>query len=164
MGFVFGSFTNGVQSINNQVFLINCPLPLQNAIATLHSIVGTTLNYTVVQNGNVAYVNGGNATTLASSSGTYFDCFIQPNGLLGADTIIKPYGLTTFQIPTGWFAWLGDTISQILGKIPQSLTLMYQFFTTPADVSGIVWFNLVTVILLLMFTMGVIMIVRGGMG
>jgi len=156
MGFVFGTFDNTIPQINQQEFLINCPLPLQNQIATLHNIVGTTLNYTV----SSTTFNGS-----SGNSGTFFDCQLQPNGLFGANTVIKPYGATLFSsIAYGWFAYIGDTIGQGLGKIPAYITLIYLYLQIPAIVSGVIWFNLVVGILLLMVALGLVMLIRGGMG
>ena len=165
MGIVFGSYDSGVPQIQANQYKLNCPFPLQSGTVVMGypQIVGTTLNYTVVPNNSIAYVTSGSGYN-SSVMGAYFDCQVvslQPL-LLGINVVAKPYGATTFQLPTGFTAWLGDSIGYMFGKIPTYITLGYLYLQVPALVSGIIWFNLITGILLFMFVLGVLIIIRSG--
>ena len=166
MGFVFGSFTGGSPSVNNDVYLMNCPLPIQQNInTTTVTISNNQVVYTALPYGT--HINN------VTGVGTYFQCSVvsipsqgnpNPPPLPFLVTTPRDYGQTVAAFPVGWFQYVADAISIIAQKIVISIHLAYTFFTTPADVSGIVWFNLITAILLLLFTIGIFMIVRGGGG
>lgn len=160
IGFVDGSFTGGVTSLNNQFFLMNCPLPLENqnvnGSAPTTFISNNALYYVPLQPNQLV----GNSTNV----GTFFYCSIVTPPASGTQSVIittRNYGQTVASFPVGWFSYVGDTIGSAFGKIIIGLQIAYTFFTTPADMSGIVWFNLMAVLLLLMFATGVGMIVRG---
>lgn len=173
-GFVFGSFTGGVNSITNMLFLINCPFPLENQHVivgsppmlpfnqALSSSVGATyINYTVQDRGSTSVSN-------STATGGYFVCYITsmarnnvPTPQPAFNQSAPNYGMTVLYFPVGWFAWLGDTGGAVTAKMGYAIQLVYIFLTAPADVSGIVWFNLITAILLLLFAVGIFMIVRG---
>lgn len=167
MGVVFGSFDNGVPQINGNEYKINCPLPVQSGTVVFGNpqFVGTTLNYTIVPNNQIPYTTSSTGYN-ASVMGAYFDCEVTSWSplLLSVNVVAKPYSATTFQLPTGFTAWLGDTIGAVFGKIPLYIYLGYLYLQVPALVTGIVWFNLVTGILILMFGLGILLIIRSGIG
>lgn len=153
IAFVFQSSTPNTQ---RQEFLLNCPYPISNEVATFGNpaiIDGRRLNYsTVVQ----PVVNNYN--------GTFFECFLDPtaNPQQSAFTRIKPYGATLFNvIPYGWYAWVGDTISVFFAKAQPLLTLFALVFTAPAQVTGITWFTYINIGLVIAPVIGIILLIRG---
>jgi len=165
MNFVFSTFDNGTSpAITQQTYLMNCPLPIQNQLVNMTApsapnIVGTTVTYQVLFPAQV-----GNTT----NTGTFFNCYIIPStGLLGlnVNNPARNYGATVLDFPTGWFSWIGDTISAIFQKTWASINLGYLYLTIPAVVTGIVWYNLITGLLIMFFVLGIVLIVRsGGLG
>lgn len=150
-------FQSSVQEIKGQQFLLNCPYPISNGVASNTNIIDTRLNYTV------NYGSGGNFSS-HNYNGTFFECHITSVNplLLGASTIVKNYGATFFNIiPYGWYAWVGDTISVAVGKVQPFLTMVYLMFTAPTQVTGLAWFTYVQVFLLFMIGTGIFMAIRG---
>lgn len=152
MTFVFSNFVSN-NFISNQIWLLNCPLPIPNGIAGNFTIVNNEyLSYTVTQ-------GGANNT----DKGTYFDCSIsqnQPN----FRNIIKPYGATFAGIAYGQIAWFGDNIYVLLGKIQPAIQAIYNYLTLPSQVTGIIYFDVIEGILLLMVGIGVFLAIRAGGG
>lgn len=153
-------FQSSQQAIKNEQFLLNCPAPINNGVATLVNIVdGVRLNYTVTVSGSQFGAKNYN--------GTYFECTIdQITKQPSANTHIKNYGavLEFFGnsiINYGWFAWVGDTITSYLDNIQPLITMIYLMFTAPASVSGLAWFTYGQLFLLLLIGLGIFMVVRG---
>ena len=161
---------NSTSVISNNVYLLNCPLPLQNQLVTLGSppilggtglpssaVGGTFINYTIGQPNQ--------STSNATGTGTYFQCQIQssppPNNVPQIITVPRNYAGTQFGfIPTGWFQYVGDTLGAIFTKAELAVTLVFNYITLPAQVSGLAWFNYVSVLLILMIGLGILLIIR----
>lgn len=119
LGFVSNSSDASIDKIENQMFLMNCPLPIYDGVATLNSIEGFALNYTVTY---------GNGTT---NTGTMFECSIQDGNLFNANTIIKEYGATLFDfIPYGWLGFVADFLTGVFQQL-QALFTLISYFVTP---------------------------------
>lgn len=153
-------FQGSTQDSKNQQFLLNCPLPINNGVATLVNIVdGVRLNYTVSVSGS--------QFTAKNYNGTFFECTIDPNSKQpGANTRIKNYGavLEFFGaqiIGYGWFAWVGDSVTSFVDNIVPLVTLVYLYLIAPADITGLSWFAYVNVILIGWIGLGLFMVVRG---
>lgn len=151
-------FSNSTSNINRQQFVLNCPYPILNGIATFGSPpfipVGQNanrLNYTVTWNNN--------------THGSFFECHLDPlsNPQQGATIIIKNYGASTFggAIPYGWYAWLGDSITAFFGKLSPFVAMIYEMFNAPAQISGLVWFTYAQLILLALIGIGIVLAIRG---
>lgn len=120
LGFVSNSSEASQNNIADQMFLMNCPLPIYDGVATLNSIEGFALNYTV------SYGNG------TVNDGTRFECNAS-NGLFGANTVIIPYGETLFDfIPYGFLGYLSDSITTLFQRVQAMFTLV-SYFVTPSN-------------------------------
>ena len=125
---VANSGQTAVAKIEREIFFINCPAPIYRGIATLNSINGLALNYTVDY--------GASPQGYSSSfNGTFFECTFDslsaPPGL-GASTIIKEYGYQTLGIPVGWFGFVADYLVHIFQQV-QALTTLISYFLTPSN-------------------------------
>lgn len=122
---LIGFVSNTGESFNNiedQMFLMNCPLPISNGIASFGSpaITGFSLNYTV------SYTNATDGT------GTFFECTAS-DGLFGASISTKGYGDTLFSaIPIGFLGYLQDSLTTLFQRI-QALFTLISYFVTPAN-------------------------------
>lgn len=113
----------GLQSIQDQMYLMNCPLPIYNGIATLNSIDGYALNYTIAYNNTV------------DSNGTFFRCSLDllSNPHFNASSEIKEYGYTLFSaIPIGWLGFVSDSLT-VLGQRIYAFFTLVSFFVTPSN-------------------------------
>lgn len=102
---------------------MNCPLPIYNGIATLNSIDGYVLNYTISYNNTV------------TSDGTFFRCSLDllSNPHFNASGEIKEYGYTLFSaIPIGWLGYVSDSLSVLWQRIYAFFTLV-GFFVLPTN-------------------------------
>ena len=121
MALVSNSSYESISNIEDQIWLLNCPFPIVDKIATLQSIDGFNLNYTTSTFGNGT-----------NYEGTYFQCRIV-DGQFNANTQIKEYGATLFSvIPYGYFGYLLDYAGTIASKVYAVATLI-SFFITPAN-------------------------------
>lgn len=123
MSLVSNSGATAIGNIENEIFLMNCPFPIADQIATLQSIDGFQINYTIS--------TFGNGTTY---EGTDFNCYIDPiTGAFTANTEIKEYGATLFSvIPYGYFGFILDWSTTLIDKIYHMATLV-TFVMTPAN-------------------------------
>lgn len=149
LAFIFSTQLTG---IGNQQYLVNCPLPIPNGIASNFTIVNNHLTYVVTQ---------GNANS--TDKGTFFDCYIDPlTNQQGFRNIIKPYGATFAGIAYGQIAFFGDNVYVLLGKIQPAITLLINYANAPAQVTNMVWFTYVDIFLLLLIALGIVLVVRSG--
>lgn len=130
LGIVSNSSAESIDVIQGQMFIMNCPLPIYNGVATLDPIApfnGFALNYTVTSNPDIT----------TDFNGTKFECTYDPLSApphLGANTVIYNYGATTFfgTIPYGWLGYLSDTLGNIFGRLQAMFTLI-SFFVAPTN-------------------------------
>lgn len=122
LAFISNTSAESIDNIEEQMYLMNCPLPIYDGIATLDSIDGYAVNYTV------SYGNGTN------NEGTRFICSIDSiTDNFSASAEIIPYGETLFDfIPYGWLGYLSDTITQIFARLQAMFTLI-SFFVAPTN-------------------------------
>lgn len=170
IGFVFGSLGSNSRAITNQIYMVNCPFPLENQIATLGnppfiggsnpsaSAVGaTSINYTVASPSQGVGNNTG--------TGTYFSCSIQssppPNNVPQVSTVIRNYGQTVVYFPVGAWQYFGDMVGFTIAKISNIFQLVYIFLVLPATLTGIFYFTIIQAVLLLLIGLGIVLAVRG---
>lgn len=157
--FIAFVFQTSSPDVAKQEYLLNCPYPIyQGAVenATLVPISNPTrVDY------QIDYGTGGvNAT-----NGSFFNCYLDPPSSIDQTLVIhsKPYGTTKFLgFPTGWYAWVGDTINIIFSKIQPFLTLIALVFVAPSQVTGISWFTYINIGLVIAPIIGIILLARGG--
>lgn len=137
MSLVSNSGESSIDNIEAQMYLLHCPDPIYNGVATLQAIEGFRVNYTI------AYSN---STT--DFEGTFFVCTIDSiTGNFQASAVIKEYDATLFDfIPIGWFGYVADWLSNGLQKVQAFFTLLTfvllpvnfdVFGFTLADLSGL---------------------------
>lgn len=149
LGIVSNSSESSLLHIEQQMFLMNCPFPIYNGEATVNSIDGYTVNYTVSKSNLIKN----------NFNGTRFDCTIDPLSgppQIGVSTAILQYGASTFwgTIPYGWIGYLSDTLGNLLDRMQAMFTIV-GFFITPSnfnilgytlgDLSGMALFVIVAV-------------------
>ena len=120
---VSNTSATSLQNIQDQMYLMNCPLPIYNGVATLTSIDGFALNYTIAYNNTV------------DSNGTFFRCSLDllSNPHFNASAEIKEYGYTLFSaIPIGWLGYVADSLTVLWQRIYAFFTLV-SFFVTPTN-------------------------------
>lgn len=171
MGFVFGSLGSNSRAITNQVYLLNCPFPLQNQIATLGNppfIGGSNPQASAVGATSVNYTISAPSPSVANNTGTgtYFNCYIQqsppPNNVPAVATVNRDYGQTVLYFPVGAWQYFGDMVGFTIAKISNTFQLVYIFLALPATLTGIFYFTIIQAVLLLMIGLGIIVLVRGG--
>lgn len=146
------------ENIQNQMFLINCPLPSfdgqYNATNVTIDGFAVILNQTTVSYGG---------------DGTVFRCLIAPLTPFPAFQVTmtnKNYqSVNAFGFPDGWFFYAGDFIGSALQRINQLFTLI-GFFVTPtnfnilgftlADLSGIPLMMVITMYALCYIAIGIL--------
>lgn len=158
LGIVSNSSSDSLDNIEEQIFLINCPMPIFNGIAILNSIDGYSVNYTVSYN----VLNG------TSTEGTKFICSIDSiTQAFTASTSIEPYGASLFDtIPFGWLGYLADFMTSIFQTLQAVFTLI-SFFVTPTnfnilgftlnDLSGIPLFSIIALYALCYISIGLML-------
>ena len=158
LGIVSNSSSDSLDNIEEQIFLMNCPMPIFNGIATLNSIDGYAVNYTI----SYPTLNG------TSTEGTKFICTIDSiTQNFSASTSIEPYGATLFDfIPFGWLGYLADVLTAMFQSVQAVFTLI-AFFMTPtnfnilgftlADLSGIPLFSIIALYALCYVSIGVML-------
>lgn len=168
IGFVFGSLGSNSQAITNQIYMVNCPYPLENQIATLGSppfiggsnpsnsaLGATSINYTVASPSQGVNNNTG--------TGTYFSCSIQSNPQVPqVSTVNRNYGQTVLYFPVGAWQYFGDMVGFTIAKISNIFQLVYIFLALPATLTGVFYFTIIQAVLLLLIGLGLVVLIRGG--
>lgn len=117
----------GLESVQNQMFLLNCPLPTFDA--EYNSTNVTIEGFAVVLDSAPANVTYGGL-------GTVFRCYVDPLSSGTGFTVImtnKDYqAVNAFGFPDGWFAFIGDFIGSSFQKI-SNLFVLIGFFVTPTN-------------------------------
>lgn len=145
-------FQSSVAEIRKQDFLLNCPYPIYQGDATLTGIIDTRLNYTV-------------AYSASNTTGSFFVCTIQPNGLFSASELTKPYGATLFNsIPYGYFGYLGDSIATFGQKVQPFFYKLYLMVQAPTIVTNLSIFTYLNILLGGFIALGTFMVIRGNGG
>lgn len=149
-------FQESLEELTNQQFLLSCPYPIQDGIATLNGIEdnGIFLNYTI------AY---GSLET--GYNGTYFQCTLDPlsDPPRGANAQIKPYGATLFSvIPYGQLAYYGDTVYHFFTKWEPAIRMVWLFWNAPALVTGLAFFSYINGVLTGLVILGGFLVIRSG--
>ena len=122
MGIVSNASQTSIANVENQIFLMNCPLPLNGAIGTLDTINGLTVNYTITYDNDTSDYNI-----------TVFICSIDEiTGAFTVNTEIYTSGTDWFSSTTGTLFYASATITAMIGKVVAFLTLI-SFVLTPAN-------------------------------
>ena len=130
IGIIGNSGQTSTENFQDQMYLMNCPLPIYDGVATLNSVDDFALNYTV------SYGTGASSGGVAQNfNGTYFNCYVTEH-LNGANTIIKEYGATTLfgTIPYGYLGYIADWITAQFQHV-QAFFTMVSFLLTPVNFS-----------------------------
>ena len=129
LGIVGNTGASSVANIQREIFFMNCPAPIYHGVATLVSINGLSLNYTVDYGSSTQDFQN-------TFNGTYFLCTYDPLSApphLTASTIIKAYGDTLFGfIPVGWLGYIGDWFTHFFEQL-QALTTLITYFILPTN-------------------------------
>lgn len=153
-------FIASLSGINKHAYIINCPYPIYEGVATNVTITGLTVSYDIIHNKDI---NGNTTTTDKDKVGTRFDCTSNSSGsLLGVSTTTRQYGATLFDaIAYGWTGYVSESITKFFEKVNAGTQLVYAYLTAPAQVTGQVFFNYIYVVLIGLVGLGVLLIVRG---
>lgn len=145
------AFASSVAELSNKQFLLNCPYPIFNGVASNLTIVGSTLDY------DITYGVGNNA------SGTFFVCFIDNiTQQKSAFTSVKPYGATAFNtIPYGWYSWFGDTVAHFFDKIIPFISMIYLIVNAPAQIMALSWYSYANLFFVFCIAIGIFLMIRG---
>lgn len=132
LGFVSNSSEDSILKVQQQMFMMNCPLPIYNGIANDTNIVGYNVNYTIIYHDDIK----------TDFYGTYFKCTIDPLSAppqIGATGTVRQYGATTFwgTLPYGWLGYVADFLTASFQKITAFFTLI-SYFVSPTgfDILG----------------------------
>lgn len=124
MSIISNTSQTAVSAVEDQIFLMNCPLPINGGIATLDEITGLTVNYTTVYDNDTSDYHI-----------TLFICTIDPiTGAFTVNTEIYSSGTDWFSSTTGTLFYVSTAITQVFGKIINVLTI-FSFILTPANFS-----------------------------
>ena len=123
MGIVSNTSQTAIEAVENQIWRINCPLPLNGARPEPSSldIQGLTLNYTILYDNSTDY------------HVTVFHCDNDPiTGGLRANFEVYTATTSWFDTTTGTLFYASATITQLGQKVVAFLTL-FSFILTPAN-------------------------------
>ena len=123
MGIVSNTSENSISAIEGQIFLMNCPLPLNGARPEPTSFVinGLTVTY------DILYDNGTDYHV------SIFLCSTDPiTGNLGVDTEVYTATTSWFDTTTGTLFYASATLTALGQKVIAFLTL-FSFILTPAN-------------------------------
>lgn len=125
LAIVANSSEDSQQKIQNQMFLINCPLPSYDGLWNATNV--TIDGFAVIQNNTAGVAYGGD--------GTVFRCLISANTPFPAFQVImtnKNYQEVTLGFPSGAFKFFGDFIGSAFQRISNVFQLI-GFFITPTN-------------------------------
>ena len=122
MALVSNTSQTAIENVENQIFLMNCPYPINAGRANNTNIDGLTVNYTLWKD---------------SSSDDYhittFECTIDPiTGNKGASTTVYETANNWFTASTGFLFYVMEGLFAVAGQIQAFLTL-FSFILTPAN-------------------------------
>jgi hypothetical protein len=121
MGIISNTSQTAISAVENQIYLMNCPLPLNGARIEPASLAfnGLTLNYTVLYDNSTDY------------HVTIFLCRIV-DGEMNANTEVYTATTSWFDTTTGTLFYASATLTALGQKIVAFLTL-FAFILTPAN-------------------------------
>ncbi len=129
LGIVGNTGQSSILNIQDQLFLINCPDPIFEGVATNVTISGFAVFYTITHDRDI---NGNFTSNDQDKVGTEFDCTVT-NHLFGVSTSTREYGATLFSVINyGWFGYVADWLSHTLEKA-SSLFVLIAYFVTPSN-------------------------------
>lgn len=121
---VSNSSPTGLDSIEEQMFLMNCPYPVYSALVNVNNITGFNVGYTL------------NYTTGNENTVVVFDCNVDPiTGNFGVDLVVYDPDEGFFALFDNAFAWVGylhATFTSAFQKIQAFFTLV-SFVVTPTN-------------------------------
>lgn len=126
---------DAINNIENQMYLLNCPLPIYEGVVlnnTDITIEGFAVVYNITHNVDI---NGFTTGNDQDKAGTKFICSIDelspaPFGVLETP---RQYGITLFGfIPYGQLGFVSDWLGTSFGRLQAGFTLI-SFFVTPAN-------------------------------
>ena len=136
---------DGATRIEQQMFLMNCPMPIYNGDVSNLDIIGFGVNYTVTYYSSVTDFNG-----------TFFQCSLDSiTGAFTVSAISKPYDATVFSvIPIGWYGYLADFFVALFARL-EAFFILVSFFVSPTNfnILGITISDLTGVSLMLVISL-----------
>lgn len=149
-------FVAQISGLNNQAYLLNCPMPIQNGIVSNLTLANDRVTYVVTY---------GNSSSPNNDKGSFFNCYISSQNTEALQVIIKPYSATAFNvIPYGYYSWVGDTIWAGFSKIPAMSTMIFAYLNAPTVVTGLVWFFYLQFFLFLLVALGFSLLILSAIG
>lgn len=131
-----------LDNIQDQIFLMNCPLPIYEGIARNVTITGFAITFDIEHNIDI---NNNSTTNDQDKVGTEFDCSAE-DGLYGVNVGARQYGITLFSfIPYGQIGYLSDWLSHTFENLGALFNLISLFISplgfnilgiTISDLSG----------------------------
>lgn len=129
LAIVSNTSQSALVEIEDEIYLMNCPLPIYEGVATNVAISGFAVLYDIEHNKDI---NGNTTTNDAEKVGTEFDCNAD-GGLFGVSTTIRQYGVTLFDfIPYGFVGFLSDWFSHTFEN-GGALFRLISFFISPLN-------------------------------
>lgn len=124
MGIVSNTNQTAFTTVENEIFLMNCPYPINGGRANNTNIVGLTVNYTLWRDTS----NGDYHLTL-------FDCVIDPLSApphRGVSVTVLTTANNWFNVAGSYLAYTMNGIFAVASQI-QHLLVLFSFILTPAN-------------------------------
>jgi len=129
LGIASNTGQSSILNIQDQLFIINCPYPIYEGVATDVDISGFTVIYNVTHDRDI---NGNFTSNDQDKVRTEFDCTVT-NHLFGVSVSTRQYGATAFSaIPYGWVGYVADWLSHTLQNAGATFILI-AYFVTPSN-------------------------------
>lgn len=124
MGIISNTNERSFTQIENQIFLMNCPYPINGGTATNINIDGLTANYTLVRD----------ASNSTNYHLTVFNCEVTDPDIptYSANIIVYETANNWFDVGTSYLAYIMNYIFSFTKQIQGALTL-FSFILTPAN-------------------------------
>lgn len=125
MGIISNSGSLSADNIENQLFLMNCPMPTHNVLPTITSIEGFTVVYTLDYN-----------ITAHHDKVVVFECYIDTiTNQTGVNTVVYDPDDGFFSTFDNAYAWVGYIFSSInaLGQKMYALGVLLSYYLLPLN-------------------------------
>lgn len=151
-------FSNSTVAIAQHQTIMNCPFPINSGIGNLTAFqTPPQINYTQTFDSDASQYHV-----------TTFECEFDPTSqsasintrVYTADVSNPWFALTNRS--SGYMFYISEVIDTIGIRLNAFGNMIWLFFTTPAQVTGLVWFTYAQLIMSAMIGISLFMIVRGG--
>lgn len=122
LGIISNTSQEGTDRIEQQMFLMNCPMPTVNVLPTLTNITGFNVEYTM------------NYSTAHANTVTVFECYLNGENY-AVNTVVYDPDEGFFSLFDNAFAWMGYIFSsaQALFQKMYAFGTLVTFFITPTN-------------------------------